>query len=210
MWRFRKNLRRYREDPDWHYRKRESRDWVRQFGAPGHPFGPRGNHVKHILEGHIRGYEATLFHLAAVHKGGRPATDVSMYSVAVLALPAALPATVLSPASLVRRLAAPPLPPRAGTPVDLSPAHRPRMTACSTDPAFAGLILTEQAIRRAADTKTGWRLHEAHIIGWIKERKPYERIIELAETLANVVEEFPEAVWGWGHPTPGCPSGHTP
>ncbi|MFB6438924.1 hypothetical protein ACFCVY_19425 [Streptomyces sp. NPDC056411] len=191
-------MRAYREDPEWQYRKRESRDWVKAFGVPGHPFGPRGNHVKHVLEGRVRGYEATLFHLAAVHQGGRHPTDVSMYAVAVLTLPGRLPATSASVASLVRWLGTEPLPPRAGTPVHLPSRHKPRMVTCSVDPAFAERVLTEQVIRMTADATMGWRLHEDRMIGWIKDHQPYERLIALAETMTEILAEFPASVWQQG------------
>ncbi|MFF4607661.1 hypothetical protein ACFY12_33600 [Streptomyces sp. NPDC001339] len=191
MWRVWKSVRTYREDPEWRYRKRESRQWLDAFGKPGHPFGTRGNHVKHVLEGQIRGYQATLFHLAAVHDGGKHPTDVSWYSVVVLTLPSALPATSVSVASLVRLLGTAPLPPRAGTAVHLPPGRKPRMVACSVDPAFAELALTERVIRMTADAKMGWRLHEDRMIGWIANYKPYERLIELAEAMTDVIDEFP-------------------
>ncbi|MEU9121168.1 hypothetical protein AB0C96_15165 [Streptomyces sp. NPDC048506] len=110
--------------------------------------------------------------------------------MAVLTLPGTLPATSVSVASLVRLLKTEPLPPRAGTPVHLPPGRKPRMVACSVDPAFAELALTERVIRMTADAKMGWRLHEDRMIGWLKERKPYERLIELAETMADVIDEF--------------------
>ncbi|MFI1617045.1 hypothetical protein ACH4VT_08670 [Streptomyces lydicus] len=168
---------------------------MKAFAPPAHPFGTRGNHVKHVLEGRVRGYETTLFHLAAVHEGGRHPSDVSMYSVAVLTLPGALPASEVSVASLVRWLSTEPLPPRAGTAVPLLPGRRPRMIACSVDPDFAELILTERVVRMTADAKMGWRLHGDRIIGWIKDHKPYQRIIGLAEVMADVVGEFPAEVW---------------
>ncbi|MBM4793768.1 hypothetical protein HXP44_17260 [Streptomyces sioyaensis] len=195
MWRVWKSVRSYRQDPEWRYRKRESREWVKAFGPPAHPFGKRGNHVKHVLEGRVRGYETTFFHLAAVHEGGRHPSDVSRYSVAVLPLPGALPATEVSVASLVRWLGTEPLPPRAGIAVHLLPGRKPRMVACSVDPDFAGLILTERVVRMTADAKMGWRLHGDHMIGWIKEHKPYQRIIGLAEVMADIVGEFPVSVW---------------
>lgn len=46
-----------------------------------------------------------------------------------------------------------------------------------------------------ADAKMGWRLHGDRMIGWIKERKPYERVIGLAEAMADVMGEFPASVW---------------
>ncbi|WP_328686815.1 hypothetical protein OG879_01885 [Streptomyces caniferus] len=195
MWQVWKSVRAYREDPEWRYRKREPRGWVKAFGTPGHPFGTRGNHVKHVLEGHVRGFETTLFHLAAVHEGGRHPTDVSRYSVAVLTLPGPLPAASVSVAGLVRWLGTEPLPPRAGTPIQLPQGRSPRMVACSVDPDFAELILTERVVRMTADAKMGWRLHGDRMIGWIKEHKPYERIIGLAETMAEVLGEFPASVW---------------
>lgn len=115
--------------------------------------------------------------------------------MAVLTLPGALPATEVSVASLVRWLGPEPLPPRVGIAVPLLPGRKPRMVACSVDPDFAGLVLTERVVRMTADAKTGWRLHEDQMIGWIKERKPYQRIIGLAEVTADVIGEFPASVW---------------
>ncbi|MGW1790805.1 hypothetical protein ACWCO0_17025 [Streptomyces tubercidicus] len=192
----RKSIRKYREDPEWHhYRKRESRHWVDMFGRPGYPFGVLGNHATHVLEGQVRGYPSTLFHLAAVHRGGRYVTDVNYYSVAVLSLPKSLPDTAVSVEALVRSLHTDPFPPRAGSPVHLPPGRHPRMVKCSVDPAFAELVITEQVGRMTADAKMGWRLHQNQMIGWLKERRPHEKVVGLAEVMADVVAEFPESVW---------------
>ncbi|MFI0790216.1 hypothetical protein ACH4Q6_32020 [Streptomyces lydicus] len=142
----------------------------------------------------MRGYEATLFHLAAVRRGGRYGTDVHFYSVAVLALPRSFPDTVASVGTLVYGLRMDPLPPRAGAAVHVPTGRKPRMIACSVDPAFAELIFTERVLRMTADAKMGWRLHGDRMIGWIKERKPYERVIDLAEAMADVVAELPASV----------------
>ncbi|MFF8312086.1 hypothetical protein [Streptomyces lydicus] len=69
------------------------------------------------------------------------------------------------------------------------------MDACSVDPDFAELILTERVVRMTADAKMGWRLHGDRMIGWIKDHKPYQRIIGLAEAMTDVVGESPAAVW---------------
>ncbi|MFE6689075.1 hypothetical protein ACFVFQ_21715 [Streptomyces sp. NPDC057743] len=195
----RKSISRYREDPDWHhYRKRESRDWVREFGLPGYPFGTLRNHALHVLEGQARGYPTTLFHLAGVRRGGRYVTDVNRYSVAVLTLPYSLPDTAVSIASLVQVLHTEPFPPSAGIPVHLPSGRTPRMVKCSVDPTFAELVITERVVRMTADTKCGWRLHGKHMIGWIKEMRPYEKVVALTHAMADILAEFPasSAVWG--------------
>lgn len=55
MWKVWQSIRVYREDPEWRYRKKEFRDWVKACGAPGHPVGVRGHHVKHVREGWVPG-----------------------------------------------------------------------------------------------------------------------------------------------------------
>ncbi|MFI0260234.1 hypothetical protein ACH4OW_14525 [Streptomyces sp. NPDC017056] len=133
----------------------------------------------------------TLFHLAGVRKGGRYGTAVNMYSVAVLTLPAALPDTSVSVGKLVYRLRADPLPPGAGKPIYLPSGRRPRMSQCSVDPAFAEAAVTDKVVRMTAEAKAGWRLHGHHMIGWIGERRPYEEIVRLAETMTAILGEFP-------------------
>ncbi|MGX1758354.1 hypothetical protein ACWIG5_15850 [Streptomyces lydicus] len=198
MWPVRNSIRKLREDPQWHhYRKRESGDWVCAFGIPGYPFGTLRNHAQHVFEGQVRGYRTTLFQLAGVRIGGRYVTDVHRYSVAALTLPGSLPDTAVSVAALVRGLHTEPFPPGAGSPVHQPAGRRPRMTKCSVDPAFAELVITERVVRMTAEGKMGWRLHGNHMIGWIKEMKPYERIIALAETMADILAEFPASAATW-------------
>ncbi|SOE12239.1 hypothetical protein SAMN06272775_3235 [Streptomyces sp. 2323.1] len=192
MWRVSRSVRRYRQAPEWHhYRKRESADWVDTFGVPGHPFGTLRNHAQNVLEGKVRGYPATLFHLSGVRKGGRYGTILNMYSVAVLTLPTSLPDTSVSVGTVVYRLRSEPLPPRAGVPVHLPQGRRPRMIKCSVDPAFAKLVITEPVVRITAGAHMGWRLHGNQMIGWLKGSKPYGKIVGLAETMADVLAEFP-------------------
>ncbi|MFH8410460.1 hypothetical protein ACH4FX_37640 [Streptomyces sp. NPDC018019] len=199
MWRVKRSIRTYRDNPAWHhYRKTAPPEWVNQFGVPGHPFGTCRNHARNVLEGQVRGYPATLFHLAAVRKGGRYGTDVNMYSIAVLTLPTALPDTSVSTGTLVYRLRSDPLPPHAGKPVRLPSGRRPRMIKCSVDPAFAELAITEEVVRMTADAKAGWRLHGHHMIGWISGRRPYEKIVSLAETMTAILGELPASVWRAG------------
>ncbi|MGW2635318.1 hypothetical protein ACWC2K_39420, partial [Streptomyces chattanoogensis] len=175
----------------------DSADWVKQFGAPGHPFGTLRNHAQHVLEGEVRGYPTTLFHLAGVRRGGRYGTISNMYSVAVLTQPYIFPDTSLSVGTLIYRLRSEPLPPRAGTPIHLPPGHKPRMSECSVDPAFAELVITDRVVRMTADAKMGWRLHGNHMIGWMKEKKPYEKVVRLAETMADILAEFPASAQTW-------------
>lgn len=126
MWRVRRSIRTYRENPAWHhYQQKAPSEWVRQFGVPGHPFGSYRNHSRHVLEGEIRGYPTTLFHLAAVRKGGRYGTVVNMYSVAVLKLPVAFPDTSVSVGRLVYRLREEPLPPQEERRFTCRPAAGP-------------------------------------------------------------------------------------
>ncbi|SEC62507.1 hypothetical protein SAMN05428945_3410 [Streptomyces sp. 2224.1] len=198
MWQVRNSIRRYREDPEWHnYRKKESAEWIRQFGIPGHPFGTFRNHALHVLEGQVRGYPATLFHLAGVRKGGRYGTISNRYSVAALTIPVSLPATSVSVGTLIYRLRSESLPPRAGASIHLPAGSKPRMSKCSVDPAFAELAITARVVHMTADAKIGWRLHGNHMIGWIKEMKPYEKIIALAETMADIFAEFPPSSPAW-------------
>ncbi|MFI2240952.1 hypothetical protein [Streptomyces chrestomyceticus] len=133
--------------------------------------------------------------MAAVRKGGRYGTAVNMYSVAVLTLPAALPDTSVSLGTVVYRLRADPLPASAGRPVHLPSGRRPRMIMCTVDPAFAELVVTEETVRMTADAKAGWRLHGHHMIGWIRERRPYGEIAGLAETMTAILGAFPASVW---------------
>ncbi|QRX95834.1 hypothetical protein [Streptomyces noursei] len=115
--------------------------------------------------------------------------------MAVLTLPGALPAATVSVASLVRWLNTVPLPPRAGTPVYLPPRRKPHVIMCSANHAFAKSVFTERVIHMTADAKMGWRLHENQMIGWINNYKPYDQLIGLAETMADIVDEFPADVW---------------
>ncbi|PBC80606.1 hypothetical protein SAMN05428954_6829 [Streptomyces sp. 2112.3] len=55
-------------------------------------------------------------------------------------------------------------------------------------------------VRITANAAMGWRLHKNYMIGWIKERKPYERLIGLAESVTGVLAEFPP-VYGHGQST---------
>ncbi|MEU3988840.1 hypothetical protein OG229_31560 [Streptomyces platensis] len=198
MWRVGKSVQKYRNDPDWHsYRTREPDDWLTQFGFPGHPFGTFRNHIHHVLEGQVRGYPTTLFHLAGVRKGGRYGTLVNTYSVAVLTLPTTFPDTSVSVGTLVYRLRNAPLPPDAGTPTHLSAGRNPRMIKCSIDPAFAELVITEPVVRITVGAKMGWRLHRNHMLGWLKDRKPYEKVVSLAETMTDILAEFPASAEAW-------------
>ncbi|MEU7434637.1 hypothetical protein AB0B07_27960 [Streptomyces sioyaensis] len=139
----------------------------------------------------MRGYPATLFHLSGVRKGGRYGTSLNMYSVAALTLPTSLPDTSVSVGTVVYRLRSEPLPPRAGVPVHLPQGRRPRMIKCSVDPAFAKLVITEPVVRITAGAHMGWRLHGNQMIGWLKGRKPYGKLVGVAETMADVLAEFP-------------------
>ncbi|WP_438486617.1 hypothetical protein [Streptomyces sp. S186] len=191
MW---KSVRQYRQDPAWYgYRKWESADWYRQFGRPAYPFGAQRNYTRHVLQGQVRGYEATLFHLAAVCRASQHGTYY--YSVAVLTLLGHLPDTAVTLGRLVYSLNTDPLPPRAGPPVYLPPRRKPRMIMCSVDHAFAKSVVTERVVRMTAEAKMGWRLHENQMIGWIHDYKPFDRVVGLAETMADIVGEFPADVW---------------
>ncbi|MEU9118033.1 hypothetical protein AB0D04_41515 [Streptomyces sp. NPDC048483] len=97
-----KSIKRFRDDPAWTYRK-HARDYLATFDRGGYPFslGPDGLAIRNLLQGSFHGREVSLFHLRAWQHGAK-AHVAWTYSVAVLRLPRALPATAVTS----RRLAA--------------------------------------------------------------------------------------------------------
>ncbi|WP_328688645.1 hypothetical protein OG879_18285 [Streptomyces caniferus] len=66
---------------------------------------------------------------------------------------------------------------------------------CASDPGFATLISTYAMERRMHDARLGWRIEGDRMIGWTHGRETYEDLLPLAETLAAIVDDFPERAW---------------
>ncbi|MGX1759680.1 hypothetical protein ACWIG5_22665 [Streptomyces lydicus] len=202
MFEVRKSIRRFRDDPGWTYRKR-ARDYLATFQGDGYPFslGPQGVSARNLLQGSFHGREVSLFHLLASHRtgGSNRAIVTVTYSVAVLSLPRALPATAFTSNRLVPtgRQKRPALPRTPGWHRDLVEIGAHLVQCCSEDPDFAALLHTSALERVMHDARLGWRIEGSRIIGWTYGRKTYEDLLSLAETVAALIDDFPERVWRW-------------
>ncbi|AJT63888.1 hypothetical protein T261_2203 [Streptomyces lydicus] len=200
MFEVRKSIKRFRDDPAWRYRK-HAQDYLATFDRGGYPFslGPDGLALRDLLQGSFRGREVSLFHLLAWQRG--PKANVAWtYSVAILPLPRALPATALTS----RRLAAshrvekrPALNRTTGRGRDLPDLGTHLVRYCASDPDFAALISTYAMERRMHEARLGWRIEGSRMIGWTHERETYENLLSMVETLVTIIDEFPEQAWHW-------------
>ncbi|MFF4694347.1 hypothetical protein [Streptomyces chattanoogensis] len=210
MFEVRKSIKRFREDPAWTYRKRGRKhgpDHLDNFDRLGYPFslGPDGVDIRDLLQGIFHGREVSLFHVLAWQRSGK-ASVASTYSVAVLPLPRALPATALTShrlaSSRVERF--PALNRVTGRGRDLPDLGTHLVRYCADDPDFAALISTYAMERLMHKARIGWRIEGNRMIGWTSGRKTYEDLLSLAETLATIIDDFPQEAWSWPQsPEPG-------
>ncbi|MGW7577522.1 hypothetical protein [Streptomyces sp. NPDC054765] len=119
--------------------------------------------------------------------------------MAVLPLPRALPATAftsnrLTPTGRQKR---PALPRTPGWHSDLKEIGTHLVQCCSEDFDFAALINTDDLERLMHDARLGWRIEGNRMIGWTYGRKTYEDLLSLAETVAAIIDDFPEQAWHW-------------
>ncbi|MGW2917229.1 hypothetical protein ACWDBF_05110 [Streptomyces angustmyceticus] len=199
MFEVRKSIKRFRDDPAWTYRK-QGRDYLDTFDRRGYPFslGPDGLALRHLLQGSFRGREVSLFHLLAWQRSGK-ANVAWTYSVVVLPLPRVLPATALTS----RRLASsrvekiPALNRVTSRGRDLPGLGTHLVRYCADDPDFAALISTHALERLMHKARLGWRIEGDRMIGWTYGRRTYEELLSLAETVAAIIEGFPEQAWQW-------------
>ncbi len=200
MFEIRKSIKRFRDDPDWTYRK-HARDYLATFDRGGYPFslGPDGLAIRNLLQGNFHGRELSLFHLLAWQRGAK-ANVAWTYSVAVLRLPRTFPATAVTS----RRLAAshrvekrPALNRLTGPARPLPDLGTHLVHYCASDLDFAALISTYAMERRMNDARLGWRIEKDRMIGWTHGRETYEDLLSLAEDLAAIVDGFPDQVWHW-------------
>ncbi|GGX36637.1 hypothetical protein [Streptomyces noursei] len=211
MFRVRKSIKHFREDPAWAYRKRAP-DYLASFEQDGYPFslGPRGNFIRHLFQGTVQDRPTSLFHHSARRLGGgSPGRTQSWddYSVAVVTLPRALPATAFTSGTFIhetekwKRRA---IPVSAGTYQD-RPGGGPMdaVRRQSVDPDFAVLIDTKQVHQLTRRAHLGWRIDGDRIIGWTRGRKPFDEIQGMADTLIAIVGAFPEQAWHWPETTGG-------
>ncbi|KOT52235.1 hypothetical protein ADK43_30505 [Streptomyces rimosus subsp. rimosus] len=196
----RKSIKRFRDDPAWTHRKR-ARDYLDTFDHGGYPFslGPDGLALRDLLQGSFRGREVSLFHLLAWQRG--PKANVAWtYSVAVLPLPRALPATALTSSRLAashRVEKRPALNRVTGRAKNLPHLGTHLVRYCADDPDFAALISTYAMERLMHSARLGWRIEGNRMIGWTHGRKTYEDLLSLAETLTTIIDSFPEQAWYW-------------
>jgi hypothetical protein len=205
MFRVRKSIKRFREDPTWMYQK-SARDYLATFAQDGYPFslGPRGNIIRNLFQGTVQGCPVSLFHHVARTPGGVSVGSNETwvdYSVAVVGLSRALPATAFTSGRFVREtnngeLAA--IPVSAGPAQDV-PGGGPldAVRRQSVDVDFAVLIDTEPVHRLTREAGIGWRIDGDRIIGWGRLHKPFDEIQAIAETLIAIVDAFPERAWQW-------------
>ncbi|MFK0293900.1 hypothetical protein ACIQU6_26010 [Streptomyces sp. NPDC090442] len=201
MFEVRKSIRRFRDDPAWTYRKTAPRDYRATFDDRGYPFslGTDGFGMRDLLQGSFQGREVSMFRLLAWERSGK-ASVAWNYSVVVLPLPRALPATALTSRRLVvtRQVEKIPALNRVtGRGRDLPNLGTHLVHYCADDPDFAALISTHAMERLMHQAKLGWRIEGNRMIGWTDGRKTYEDLLSLAETLTAIIDGFPERVWHW-------------
>ncbi|WP_274916636.1 hypothetical protein [Streptomyces sp. WZ-12] len=195
-----KSIKRFQNDPAWTYRK-TARDYLATFDHLGYPFslGPDGIAIRNLLQGRFRGRDVSLFHLLAWQRSGK-ANVAWTYSVAVIPLPRALPATALTwgqLASSVRAEKRSALNRVTGRARDLPDLGTHLVSYCASDPDFAVLISNYAMERLMHKARMGWRIEGDRVIGWTSGRKTYEDILSLTETLTTIIEGFPEEAWHW-------------
>ncbi|QHC26115.1 hypothetical protein [Streptomyces sp. GS7] len=203
MFEVRKSIKRFRDNPAWTYRKR-ARDYLATCDDHGYPFslGPDGARIDNLLQGAVQGQEVSLFHLLAWKRAGGPyQPNVAWpYSVAVLPLPRALPATAFTSnrlASSAREEKLPALNPATGPVRNLPDLGTHLVRHVTTDPDFAALINSYALERLMHDAKLGWRIEGNRMIGWTSGRKTYEDLLTMTDTLTTIINGFPEQAWNW-------------
>ncbi|WP_369359045.1 hypothetical protein [Streptomyces sp. cg2] len=196
MFEVRKSIRRFRDDPAWTYRKTAPPDYRGTFVDRGYPFslGTDGCGMRDLLQGSFQGREVSMFRLLAFQRSGRASTAWT-YSVVVLPLPRALPATAFTSRRLVVSWRAEKIPAGRGRTLPNLGTHLVRY--CAEDPDFAALISTYAMERLMHDLRLGWRIEGNRMIGWTSGRKTYEDLLSLAETLATIIDGFPDEAWHW-------------
>ncbi|PJN38343.1 hypothetical protein CG747_24070 [Streptomyces sp. CB02959] len=199
MFEVRKSIKRFRDAPAWTYRKND-RGYLDTFNHDGYPFslGPDGLSLRHLLQGSLQGRKVSMFHLRALKRSGR-AHVAWPYSVAVLPLPRALPATAFTSRRLMLpgREKHPALPRTPGPFRDLTEIGTHLVHCHSEDVDFAALINTYALERLMHKARLGWRIEGSRMIRWTDGRKTYEDLLSLAETVASIVDDFPEEAWRW-------------
>ncbi|MGX1760869.1 hypothetical protein ACWIG5_28795 [Streptomyces lydicus] len=204
MFEVRKSIKRFRADPDWVYRRR-AQEYLAGFDRGGYPFslGPDGLAIRDLLQGRFHGVEVSLFHLLAwTRRGttGSAANVASTYSVAVLPLRRALPATAFTSSRLswcTREWKRRALPRTTGGYKDMPDLGTHLIRCVSTDPDFATLLNTYAMERLMHDARLGWRIEADRMIGWTQGRKTYEDLLAMTEMLVAIIDEFPEQAWSW-------------
>jgi hypothetical protein len=215
MFRVRKSIKHFRDDPAWTYRKsgQECREYLATFEQDGYPFslGPLGAIVRNLFQGTVQGRPAALFHLTVRMRGGASVGSNETwvdYSAAVVTLPRALPATAFTSGHFVRDTRKGELPaiPAAAGPVQDVPGGGPldAVRRQSVDTRFAVLVDTPQVHRLTREAGIGWRIDGDRIIGWTRLHKPFDEIEALAGTLIAVTGAFPEEAWRWPAGTAGA------
>ncbi|PYC68029.1 hypothetical protein C7C46_29685 [Streptomyces tateyamensis] len=202
MFEVHRSIKRFRADPAWEYQRRPQAPWA-EFDRRGYPFTLESgrSHLRDLVRGQLAGYQVVLAHQVVPPCGANRGGHLYSFSLAVLELPRALPATAVT----CRRLAETwqidrhqALPPGAGRAQPLpggGPGARVRRTGA--DPAFAELLVTEEVKRLTLAADCGWRLEGNRLIGWTDGRRTYEALSALALRLADLVAAFPPAVWEW-------------
>ncbi|MFI2189900.1 hypothetical protein [Streptomyces sioyaensis] len=199
MFEVRKSIKRFRDAPAWTYHKRD-RDYLDTFNHDGYPFslGPNDLSLRNLLQGSLHGREVSMFHLRALKRSGR-AHVAWPYSVAVLPLPRALPATAFTSRRLMLsgREKRPALPRTPGRFRDLTEIGTHLVRCHSEDFDFAALINTYALERLMHKAQLGWRIEGNRMIGWTDGRKTYEDLLSMTETLVTIIDDFPEQAWHW-------------
>jgi hypothetical protein len=196
------SIARYRTDPAWVYEERSHAPYTR-FDERSFPFslGRRSSGARNFLSGVVAGYEATLFHLLLDPNNNSGSTG-KRYSVAVLELPRALPATAMVDGRLLRDVEKRPW----QTPLRHGPwKEHPALPhgggsgvrCIGDDFAFSRLVATDKVLRLTDEGELQWRIEDCRLIGWVWRQRPYEDIIALAERLAAILAAFPRAAWQW-------------
>ncbi|MFI0155648.1 hypothetical protein [Streptomyces lydicus] len=209
MFRVRKSIKRFRDDPAWVYH-RTAPKYLASFEQDGYPFslGPRGNVIRHLFQGAVQGRPTSLFHHTARTPGGAsPGASEAWdsYSVAVVTLPRPLPATAFTSGSFLhetRKGQRRAIPASAGIYRDC-PGGGPldAVRRQSVDVDFAVLLDTKEVHTLTREARIGWRIDGDRIIGWSTGHKPFDEIQGMADTLISIVDVFPARAWQWPTPT---------
>ncbi|MGD3106683.1 MULTISPECIES: hypothetical protein [unclassified Streptomyces] len=203
MFKVRKSIKRFRDNPAWTYRK-HARDYLATFERGGYPFslGPHGARIDNLLQGAVQGREVSLFHLLAWQRplGSSGSSMPDTYSVAVLPLPRALPHTAFTSSRLswrTREWQRVALPSSIYGHRDLKDLGSHLVRHFTTDPEFAALINSYALEKLMHKAELGWRIEGSRMIGWTSGRKTYEDLLTMVDTLTIIIDDFPEQVWNW-------------